>query len=189
MMEKKTFIITTGQNSEYVACQSPIFHKFDDIQVKSPESVAILDGHVKLYDEEALDKARHAGVDAAWNLARKIICSPANGGYSVSELHDIFGSCLASDCIRNYSCREVAEKINEWEEKKANTIHVGDVLLSPANTKALVTCIIPGYIYLVYSDGSCNRVPLENINELYKKTGQSFDPSALLDKLKEENDG
>lgn len=184
-MDKKTFVITTDQNSDYDACMSPILCKYDYIQFRNPESVIVMNGHEKLYDEDALDRARRAGEDAAWNLARKIVCSPTNDGYSVATLNDIFGSFLAGDCLRNYTCREAANKINEWEEKQAKTLHIGDVLVTPADTKALVTCIIPGYTYLMYSDGSCKRETNEDIEKFYKKTSQCFDPSPLFDQLKD----
>ena len=185
-MEKKTLIVTVDEKSSYVGVMPALGSRYDTITITKPVSVTPLDGYPTLYKPEALEEARQDGQNEAWELARKIITAPIKGGYTHADLKDIFGLDYVSGCFEANSYREAVDKVQQWEEKKANTIHVGDVLLSPANTKALVTCIMPGYIYLVYSDGSCNRVPLENINELYKKTGQSFDPSALLDKLKEE---
>lgn len=136
---------------------------------------------------EAKSEGKEEGQNEAWELAQKILKLPGLGGYTDQELCEIFnfGAVpVISDLIRRYTYQEVADKVKKWEET-AN-ICVGDVLVSPANFKALVTCIEPDWMHLLYSDGSCGRVAMDDIKEFYKKTGQQFDLTTIGDLLKEE---
>lgn len=147
---------------------------------------------VSLYEEQYAESiAKHdgfvAGSKEAWELAQKILELPSKGGYTPEELVEIFGTDAVPyvhDLIRRYTYKEVADKVKKWEET-AN-ICVGDVLVSPANFKALVTRIEPDWLHLLYSDGSCGQVPMDDIKEFYKKTGQRFDLTTISDLLKEE---
>jgi hypothetical protein len=124
------------------------------------------------------------GQNEAWELARKIVSSPNNGGYTCPELKDIFGTGLAGNCFRDNTYQEAADKERKWKET-AN-IRVGDVLVSTGNLKALVTYIGDNYMCLLFSDGSCGQIVKDDIKEFYKKTGQQFDVTTVIDLLKEE---
>ena len=139
---------------------------------------------VRCAKDEGKDEGRAEGQNEAWDLARKIVSSPNNGGYTCPELKDIFGSNLVGHCFRDNTYQEAVDKIKKWEET-AN-ICVGDVLVSTGNLKALVTYIGDDYMCLLFSDGSCGQVPKDDIKEFYKKTGQQFDVTTVVDLLKEE---
>lgn len=138
-----------------------------------------------LTDRDA-EKVKTEGQNEAWELARKIVSSPNNGGYTCPELKDIFGSALVGSCFRDNTYQEAADKERKWKET-AN-IRVGDVLVSTGNLKALVTYIGDDYMCLLFSDGSCGQVPKYDIKEFYKKTGQQFDVTTVVDLLKEEEE-
>ena len=46
---------------------------------------------------------RLAGQNEAWELARKIVLQPINGGYKRSEFEEIFGCCYISDIFEKYT--------------------------------------------------------------------------------------
>lgn len=185
-MEKETIVITTGERSSCLketkfSNKTPL--EYVSIHIGHPESVCIMDGHRMLYTESDLKAERQAGQNEAWELARKIVSSPENGGYSCLVLKDIFGSGSVSNCFRSNTYQEAIDTIKKWEET-AN-ISVGDVLVSTGNLKALVTYIGDDYMCLLYSDGSCGQVLKEDIKEFYKKTDQRFDVTTISDLLKE----
>lgn len=193
-MVRKTYIVTVDEKSSFTGVMPmPAYgsSRYDKVTITRPVSVAALDGNPKLYTSEVLDKERQAGEQAgqneAWDLARKILKLPGLGGYTDQELCEIFnfGAVpVISDLIRRYTYQEVADKVKKWEET-AN-IRVGDVLVSPTNFKALVTCIGDDYMCLLFSDGSCGQIVKDDIKEFYKKTDQRFDLTAVVDLLKEE---
>lgn len=144
-------------------------------------------GELLAMECKAKSEGKEEGQNEAWDLAQKILKLPGLGGYTDQELCEIFnfGAVpVISDLIRRYTYQEVADKVKKWEET-AN-IRVGDVLVSPTNFKALVTCIEPDWMHLLYSDGSCGRVAMDDIKGFYKKTGQQFDLTTIGDLLKEE---
>lgn len=136
---------------------------------------------------KAKSEGKEEGQNEAWELAQKILELPSKGGYTPEELVEIFGTDAAPyvhDLIRRYTFHEVVAKIQKWEET-AN-ICVGDVLVLPANVKALVTYIGDDDMCLLFSDGSCGQIDKDDIKEFYKKTGQRFDLTTIGDLLKEE---
>ena len=152
-------------------------------------------GELLAMECKAKSEGKEEGQNEAWELAQKILKLPGMGGYTDQELCEIFGIGavpVISDLIRRRTYQEVADKVKKWEDDKVKkweetaNICVGDVLVSPANFKALVTCIEPDWMHLLYSDGSCGRVPMDDIKEFYKKTGQRFDLTTIGDLLKEE---
>lgn len=64
------------------------------------------------------------GLKDAWEAARKIGCTPSDGGFTVDELQKIFGSGISFHIVKKFEVEEAVKKIKEYEEK----INVGDVL-------------------------------------------------------------
>jgi hypothetical protein len=187
VMEPETIVIITGEHS---SCLKETKFGGDPItecvsvHVGHPESVYVMNGRRTLYTESDMKAERQAGQNEAWDLARKIVSSPNNGGYTCPELKDIFGTGLVGNCFRDNTYQEAADKERKWKET-AN-IRVGDVLVSTGNLKALVTYIGDDYMCLLFSDGSCGQIVKDDIKEFYKKTGQQFDVTTVIDLLKEE---
>ena len=131
---------------------------------------------------DSIDKARTAGQQEAWELARKIICSP---GYSISELKEIFGSKSISWCFSCNTYSEAAAKVAEWERKKEE-ICVGDMLLSNGTSnKCVVTYIGCELITMLWDDGSCSNKPKNFIRERFKKIGH-IDIASMLAQIEGE---
>ena len=66
--------------------------------------------------EEEYKQAFNQGADKAWELARKIICQPKNGGFNRSEITEIFGYGYISDIFEKYTYSEAAAKVAEREK-------------------------------------------------------------------------
>ena len=184
LLEVDNDAIATLDEASYTLNGKPAFTllvRANDIKLEVlPELLA------KFLTDRDVEKVKTEGQNEAWDLARKIVSSPNNGGYTCPELKDIFGSGLVGNCFRDNTYQEAIDKVKKWEET-AN-ICVGDVLVSTGNLKALVTYIGPDYMCLLFSDGSCGQVPKNDIKEFYKKTGQQFDVTTVVDLLKEEEE-
>ena len=70
----------------------------------------------KVVYKEEYNQAFNQGAKAAWELARKIICQPKNGGFNRSEITEIFGYGYISDIFEKYTYQEAAAKVAEWEK-------------------------------------------------------------------------
>ena len=138
------------------------------------EASRLIKENAKLKAE--IESAEATGQQEAWELARKIICSP---GYSISELKEIFGSKSISWCISCNTYNEAAAKVAEWEQKKEE-ICVGDMLLSNrTSNKCVVTYIGCELITVLWDDGSCSNKPKNFIREGFKKIGH-IDVASML---------
>jgi hypothetical protein len=137
---------------------------------------------------------RQAGQDEAWELARKIITAPIKGGYTHADLEDIFGTDFRTDyvggCFEANSYREAAGKVQKWEEKKAKTFHVGDVVKlhwgGEDNRLAVVTWTKPGseQLGIVLDDGNVCDI----VKSRCSKTGKTLNVASLLCELNEEEE-
>lgn len=129
----------------------------------------------------ALDEARTAGQNEAWELARKICAYALHGGYSVKEIIEIFGTIEDMDAIfSKHSYKQAIQKIKAWEEKK-KAIHAGDIVLDANGNKSVVTRIGDPICTVMCADGS---IGFYTQSELIK-TGKTVDISAMLDQIKE----
>ena len=63
-----------------------------------------------------IEQARAEGAESAWELARKIVRQPINGGYKQSEFEEIFDCGYISDIFEKYTYSEAAAKVEAWEK-------------------------------------------------------------------------
>lgn len=191
-MQKETIIITTGERS---SCLRE--NKFGgdpksdcvSVHVGRPESVTVFEGHPHLYTESEVKAERLAGQYEAWELAQKILELPCKGGYTPEELIEIFGTDAVPfihDLIRWYTFQEAADKVHEWEEKKAKEFHPGDVVKlhwgGEDNRLAVVTWTKPGseLLGIVLDDGNVGDI----VKNQCVKIDKRVDAAGLLANLK-----
>lgn len=133
----------------------------------------------------ALDEARTAGQNEAWELARKICAYALHGGYSVKEITEIFGPIEDMDAIfSKHSYKQAAQKVKDWEEEK-KAFHVGDIVeLEWAGKldRAIVTKVTVNWLSVVLTNGDVDNVGISRC----KKTGESVAISDILNQLKKE---
>lgn len=80
--------------------------------------------------KDEVEKARQDGAGEAWEIARKIVALPSNGGYTDDELREIFGEYITRVILDNNSFAEAKAKIEKWEKEKEE-IHIGDIVEYP----------------------------------------------------------
>lgn len=114
-------------------------------------------------------KTYEDGLAEAWNLAKKMFLYPHEGGYSSTELEEIFGR---TEHLWELSPQEAAAKIAEWEEKE---IRVNDEVGFSGKT---------GVVFALYGK-ACkildrNAMIYEINKENLTKTGRTIDIAGLL---------
>lgn len=117
------------------------------------------------------DKSYIDGLNDAWENARKVEVSPTEGGFTVDEVHKIFGDMGTNEVLCNYNGFEAAAKIKAYEEEK-NKIHLGDEVFSYAfNDKGIVIKISSNNIITIV----CDKISSisTSIDKVYK-TGKSY---------------
>lgn len=153
---------------------------------KLEEAMAGFNRYIECYDNGAND---------VWELIRKCVYYPIEGGLSANEMEDIFGTVFISDIVRKYTPQEALEKYKAWKEKKAweerkkkekaEKIHIGDVVEIWVRTETVHgtrTDIYTGVVlkntdvnlYYMNSHGDLSTVQyIENVR--VKKTGKRVD--------------
>ena len=129
-----------------------------------------------------IEQARAEGQNEAWELAKKIVLQPINGGYKRSEFEEIFGCGYISDIFEKYTYPEAATKVSQWEKAKEE-IKVGDVVSHEEKYGVVIsegTICFRGFA----DDGT----PFEWYKERCTKTGRHIDIDGFLKQIGEEND-
>lgn len=127
---------------------------------------------------EILTEKYEQGLNDAWELARKIAISVADGGYLDSELVDIFGTKNCQTIICVLTAKEAISKVEDYENKK---IKVGDVVDNNA-LKGIVTMVKEKDVDIMFKDGSVGTWDKRNC----KKTGEHIDISSILQEIGKE---
>ena len=130
--------------------------------------------------EKEVEQARAEGEQVAWELARKIVRQPINGGYKQSEFEEIFGCGYISDIFEKYTYSEAAAKVEAWEKAKEE-IKVGDVVSHEEKYGVVIsegTICFRGFT----DDGT----PFEWYKERCTKTGRHIDIDSFLKQIGEE---
>ncbi len=114
-------------------------------------------------------KTYEDGLNEAWELARKIVCLPVDGGGTVEWLENTFGSSREDLVFRNYSASEAIDAAETYGK-----IKVGDEVVDKYGWKKVVTKTHEnGAITLMDSDGNFADYYKMEVNN-YKKTGRHF---------------
>lgn len=139
----------------------------------------------KIHPMPAKDATKEDGMNEAWEMARKIVSSEADGGYSGGELIEIFGAegaCNGSDVIlRKFTATEAAAKIKAWEA--AQRICVGDVVQKKSvASDARNGVVVKTYKNLRWVIWEFGDIGDYDVDEL-KKTGRTIDIANLLKQI------
>ena len=85
-------------------------------------------------EEEGYDR----GLNDDWEIARKTVHLPSNGGYTHKEMVSIFGRTCVNDILERFTAVEVMDRVKKYEEqrkkkeeqeKEAQTFKRGDVVM------------------------------------------------------------
>ena len=120
-------------------------------------------------------KTYEEGLVEAWELARKIMLSPRDGGYTNDELAAMFGNNKSSSVVlKDVDVFDVKEKVRTFEARK--DIKLNDEVIIRGK-KGIVTFIHDdSTVELLMENGLPQKESLNNLS----KTGRSFNVQDLL---------
>lgn len=123
------------------------------------------------------------GLEDAWEIARKVLLGPSNGGYTPREHVEIFKMSYI-DVMRDLTIHEVKEKIAAYEAEQAKP-KLGDVV--EIDDRGEFLFLGEGREYYYALDPSDNDgIPHQFVKkyvEKIEKTGKHFDIQSMLDEI------
>ena len=135
---------------------------------------------LKADNQKAKDVAYQKGLDDAWELARKLVW-----GFSLAKLQEMGFNIPSHDdeaeVLKMATVQEAISKLKAYEEKKDDTIRVGDEVKQNGD-KGVCVKIYNDTIRVMWADGSSCRWKLSSD---LQKTGKHFDIESILEALKE----
>jgi hypothetical protein len=137
----------------------------------------------KVVWDEVRDLGYKEGLEKAWEVAKRIVLNPKDGGLPVNEFHELFGSKSGwYNIFQGYTVYDVIEALDKYDER--NEICVGDeVKVTNTDISGVVTKVILDDCVLgICVDGSV----FSSKKERLKKTGNHFvEVGKLLEVLRE----
>lgn len=137
--------------------------------------------------ETARKEGYKAGLEEAWDIAKKLVLNPKDGGYTAGKVDSIYGSHWY-DVFDKMSIHEVKEKIAAYEDEQDKP-KLGDVVeIYSGSGERYPTGIFieeEEKYYVVLLKTLHHTQAFSKINFRLKKTGKHFDIQSMLDKIKE----
>lgn len=125
--------------------------------------------------EDDIVKDKDMTAEEAWEIAKKILLYPSQGGYNSAELEEIFGR---TKHLWELAPQEAKAKIEAWEAAKE--IKVGDVVIRCGES-----CIVTnksrddGFYDVLFEDGTTGAYQRSSL----KKTGSHIDIDRVLKQI------
>jgi hypothetical protein len=141
--------------------------------------LSILEGFCREDKQKQIDDAYNRGLENAWNVARKLAVETDDGGVSISDLYKMFGIESMCMIMKNNTVYDAIDKLKAYEDKRKDSIEVGDEVIDRDGDITIVTNIHERLFDGLCNDGSTmGDLFLEDV----RKTGRHFDH---IDKLLE----
>ena len=128
-MKRYIAVLELDDEDEILDAKVSYFYSSNGMTYKATEKMEL-----KEENEDAKNKTYEDGLNEAWNMARKIVCMPQDGGESEEWLEKTFGTARTDCVLRNFSASEAIDVIERSEK-----IKVGDEIVDKYGWKKVVT--------------------------------------------------
>lgn len=206
-MVTRTYVVKMGGEGAALANRDVVSEEINKITFVRPVNVICVDRDVPdsrfmredLYTKEEVDKEfarglRH-GKKEGWDLARALMLTPEDGGVGIAGITAAFGDdACGYQIMKDLDVSEAEQLYEEWRAHQEKVLEPGDIIVNQNGSKGIVTAADNGYLYILYSDGSCgdyNRTNVKkqiekdsSIPDGWAKTGEKVDVASLLNKIK-----
>jgi hypothetical protein len=135
------------------------------------------------------DEAYQAGLNDAWEAAKKIFGYEIDGAIPIADIGNVFGyePCKAfctADILRDFTVQEAIAKLKAYEDKHSDRIEVGDEVKHHFQGYGVVTRIkeVNGKTHYnaVWSNGNTGYYESDDLT----KTGKHYDIQSILEAMK-----
>ena len=164
----KTYIVKVPEESELNLTKKCIV-------IDAPLSECTIKRVVEAYSLYDVHQAREEAQTKIWELAKKLILNPCDGGLSQQQTQEIFGKGKTLyDVLKYLNASEAVRLYSNWLERHDGNVKVGDVVTYTNDGDYVVT----GFITMIegdYVDILCKGgyTTFKNRNEVVK-TGESI---------------
>lgn len=134
---------------------------------------------------ELQDEAYQAGMDKAWEIARRIRLNCEDGGIDGDGLRKMFGTANTYTIIKDNTVSEAVAKIKAYDNvTPSDRIEVGDEIRHDIQGIGVATRIdeVNGTTYYnaVWSNGNTGYYRFDDL----KKTGKHYDIQSILEAMR-----
>ena len=131
---------------------------------------------------ELQDEAYQAGMDKAWEIARRIRLNCEDGGIDGDGLRKMFGTANTYTIIKDNTASEAVAKIKAYDNvTHSDRIEVGDIVDVYGNLGVVTYMYELEACVMMIEDGSSGNW---NLGEL-KKTGKHYDIQSILEAMRQ----
>lgn len=144
---------------------------------------------------ELQDEAYQAGLNDAWEAARKIFGYEIDGGIPIDKIGRVFGyseneTFCTADIIRHNSASEAIAKLKAYEGNKDEPIKAGDIVEryidGKLDSKGIYLQEDGGYWRCLFYTGAI-FMTFAYPKGQFKKTGKHYDIASILEAMRNES--
>ena len=181
------YIIEIPDDVQYVLLNGKADNKYYTAVRQIAELEELNSDYINENFGELQDEAYQAGLNDAWEAARRIVVDTDHGGLALGTLSGIFGTQSYSYIMRENTAQQAIDKIKAYEHKDSDRIEVGDEVDWDGD-KYVVTYLnysfetseITDYDLLAY-DGSV----VDHVKKCtFTKTGKHYDIASILEAMR-----
>ena len=131
---------------------------------------------------ELQDEAYQAGMDKAWEIARRIMLNCEDGGIDGDGLRKMFGTANTYTIIKDNTASEAIAKLKAYEDKHSDRIEVGDEVATETGKKYTVVSFGAGGTVCGFNtEGKWTGWKPKEVT----KTGKHYDIASILEAMRE----
>ena len=175
------YIIEIPDDVQYVLFNGKADNKYYTAVRPIAELEELNSDYINEHYGELQDEAYQAGMDKAWEIARRIRLNYEDGGIDGDGLRKMFGTANTYTIIKDNTASEAVAKIKAYDNvTPSDRIEVGDEVQRDGH-KFIVTKIIDD----TWFDGvDANGTPIAVIIANVTKTGKHYDIASILEAMR-----
>ena len=180
------YIIEIPDDVQYVLFNGKADNKYYTAVRPIAELEELNSDYINEHYGELQDEAYQAGLNDAWEAAKKIIRMPDG------DILDLFPDCYASVCtavqaILKYDASEAIAKLKAYEDKHTDRIEVGDIVEryidGKLDSKGIYLQEEGGYWRCLFDTGAV-LMTFAYPKGQFKKTGKHYDIASILEAMR-----
>lgn len=168
------YIIEIPDGTNYIVVTGRTDHSYFSTVKRVYELEELNSDYINEHYGDLQDEAYKRGLEAAWNVARKLAMETDDGGVSINALYEMFGTESMCMITKNNTVYDAIDKLKAYEDKQDNRIEVGDEVKWNSDIIVITRVYEDGgfnWCDGISQDGRAFHVLAENI----RKTGRHYD--------------
>ena len=183
------YIIEIPDDVQYVLLNGKADNKYYTAVRPIAELEELNSDYINEHYGELQDEAYQAGMDKAWEIARRIRLNCEDGGIDGDGLHKMFGTANIYTIIKDNTASEAVAKIKAYDNvTHSDRIEVGDIVEryvdGKLDSKGIYLQEDGGYWRCLFDTGAV-LMTFAYPKGQFKKTGKHYDIASILEAMRE----